>query len=71
MTVLVVTGAVLAVVMILGLVGDRTMDFYAAAVQTTARDRDRAAARATRARAREARRRPSRRPYRTRDLRFA
>lgn len=70
MAVLVVTTILLAVVLVLGLIGDGSLNFYAAAEQRTARERDRAAARATRAGARAARRRSSRHTYPVRNRRL-
>ncbi|MGW0176954.1 hypothetical protein ACWDUM_24285 [Rhodococcus sp. NPDC003322] len=65
MTVLFVAAAVLCVVLVLGLNGEGSMDFYAAAVSGTTRERDRAAAGVTRAKAKAARRRHARPAYGT------
>ncbi|MGW0042765.1 hypothetical protein [Rhodococcus sp. NPDC003348] len=65
MSVLFVAAAVLCVVLVLGLNGDGSMDFYAAAVSGTARERNRDAARVTRARVKAARRRQARPAYGT------
>lgn len=43
MTVLIVAAAVLAVVVVLGLIGDGSMDFYAVAEREAAHQRDKAA----------------------------
>lgn len=63
MTVLVVAAAVFAVVLVLGLIGDGSMNFYAVAEHAATRERDRDAARAAHVRARTARRRHVRSTY--------